>query len=190
MQRSITATSTGAALISEHTAQHSLLPQWYTSVAFKLQRGHNNSAYFSSHMWHRSAFVFSNWCEQEGAAWACFFSPIWFGSQCYKIRSRGVWPTCNSNLSVFPWQWIDPTLFTWDKYKFGTNISLAAPASAWRMMRLIGIWGSTLIRPILVCALSKMCQTQTHKVLLMWSIFLSELESHKQWFNNMKSVRH
>lgn len=64
----------------------------------------------------------------------------------------------NSNLSVFPWQWINPTLFTWDKYKSG--ISLATPTSAWRTMRLIGIWGNFNTVNTLVCAVSEKCQKQ------------------------------
>lgn len=130
----------------------SLLPQWYTSVCvhciFPLTCDTQVCVCVSKLVWRGK--------ELRGLV----FSPIWFGSQCYKIRSRGVRPTCNSNLSVFPWQWIDPTLFTWDKYKFGTDISKATSASAWRTMRLIGIWGSTLIESTLACAGRKMCQKE------------------------------
>lgn len=70
----------------------------------------------------------------------------------------------NSKLSAFPWQWINPTLFTWVKYKFGTTVGLASPASAWRTMRLIGIWGST--QSTLVRAVSKTCQNQITNICL------------------------
>lgn len=62
---------------------HSPLLQWYTSVLLTGPR-----------LWlfvrREPKFVFSN---RHRAAQTSF--PLWFEPHCYKIRSRGVWPTCN-----------------------------------------------------------------------------------------------